>query len=91
MQKSFVIELRIVDLIGNTRPGIDNPELHLDVIEFLEKQLESIIGGMLCMEHFNLPEIHPVKDFGDTWILQISCCCKKQSHFVEERINGILK
>ena len=91
MQKSFVIELRITDLIGKTSPEIENHEYHLDIIDFLEKQLESIIGGMLCIDHFNLPEIHPVKDFGDTWILQVSCCCKKQCYYVEDRISGILK
>jgi hypothetical protein len=91
MQKSFVIELRITNLIRKTPPEIENAEYHLDVIDFLENRLENIIGGMLCMDHFILPEIHPLKDFGDTWILQISCCCKKQYYFVENRIKGILK
>jgi hypothetical protein len=91
MQQSYIIEIRITDLIERHSTIIDNPMYQLDIIIIFENQLEEILGGMLCLEHFNLPEIQPLKDFGDEWILQIVCCCKVQSSLVEDRLNKILK
>jgi hypothetical protein len=91
MQQSFIIEVRITDLIERHPTIIDNSIYHLDIIRIFENQLEEIIGGMLCLDHVNLPEIQPLKDFGDSWILQIACCCKIQSRLVEDRLNKILK
>ena len=91
MARIFVVEIRITDFIDKSyfRPG--DSGYQLNVIHLFTEQLEEIIGGILCMQHIKVPEIQPLDDAENGWVLKITCCCENQFQSVHERVNHLLK
>ena len=91
MHGTFVVEIRITDYIDKSYFTPGDAGYHLHVINQFQEQLEEIIGGMLCVQHVNLPVMRPLSDTENEWVLKIDCCCKIQFQSVRERVNLLFK
>lgn len=89
MKNSIVLELRfstasqqLLSYYGDPL----NPET--EYIFQLLNIIDDKIGGMLCFDHFCLPDSR--SSFVDRrWAINIGCCCEKHAREVEERLKDI--
>ena len=86
MKNSIVLELRFSDaseqLLSYHGDSI-NPET--EYIYQLINIIDEKVGGMLCFEHFCLPDSRSSYD-DNKWAINIHCCCEKHAEKVEERL-----
>lgn len=54
------------------------------------EHIEEETGGVLCFEHFNLPEL-TVSHKGKNWIMRIKCCCDDHQERLHERVLQLLR
>jgi hypothetical protein len=89
MKNSIVLELsfsadsqQLLSYYGDSL----NPET--EYIFQLINIIDEKIGGMLCLDHFCLPDAR--SSFVDSrWAININCCCEKHAQCVEERLKKI--
>ena len=89
MKNSIVLELRFSaasqQLLSYYGDAV-NPET--EYIFQLINIIDERIGGMLCFEHFGLPDAR--SSFMDRqWAINITCCCEKHAQLVEDRLKTI--
>jgi hypothetical protein len=86
MKNSIVLELRFSsasrELLSYYADSL-NPET--EYIFQLINIIDDKIGGMLCFDHFGLPDLRSSCIDG-RWAINISCCCEKHAQHVEERL-----
>jgi hypothetical protein len=89
MKNSIVLELRfsaasqqLLSYYGDSL----NPET--EYIYQLINIIDEKLGGMLCFDHFCLPDSR--SSFMDgQWAININCCCERHAQQVEERLKAI--
>lgn len=91
MARRYYFELQISDYIGEKFFEHGDLEYRVNIINFFQRQLEEVIGGMLCITHFAVPEILPLINFDDFTSIRIECCCADQCSLVGDRIKLLLK
>jgi hypothetical protein len=86
MKNSIVLELRFSSasqqLLSQYGRSL-NPET--EYIFQLINIIDDKIGGILCFDHYCLPDARS-SNTGDRWTININCCCEKQAQQVEERL-----
>jgi hypothetical protein len=86
MKNAIILELRFSSasqqLLSHYGDSL-NPET--EYIFQLINIIEDKIGGMLCFDHFCLPDLHS-RCIGDRWAININCCCEEHAQQVEERL-----
>jgi hypothetical protein len=86
MKNSIVLELRFSSasqqLLSQYGRSL-NPET--EYIFQLINIIDDKIGGILCFDHYCLPDSRS-SNTGDRWTININCCCEKQAQQVEERL-----
>lgn len=86
MKNSIVLELRFSaasqQLLSNYGDSL-NPET--EYIFQLINIIDDKIGGMLCFDHYCLPDCRS-SCIGRQWVININCCCEKHAQQVEERL-----
>lgn len=92
MTHDYFLEVEFTDYVDKSLLKTPDGRMYqLNIFNLFHRQLEEIIGGMLCIHHFHLPEILPPFMSEDTWILKIRCCCPEQRRYIGERIDILLK
>ena len=89
MKNSIVLELRFSaasqELLSNYGDSL-NPET--EYIFQLINIIDEKIGGMLCFDHYCLPDSRS-RWLSNRWAININCCCEKHAQQVEERLKDI--
>jgi hypothetical protein len=85
-----VIEVELRDQRGKTYLQEKQDAQNVYLISKFESRIYEEIGGMLCMQHFHLPECEPVYT-RHRWVVKVDCCCQQQMDEVEERLNAAFK
>ena len=92
MHNEYVLEVEFRDYIDKRLLKSQHGRTYqLRIFNVFYKQLDEVIGGMLCIDHVSLPEILPPLFLDNTWILKISCCCAHQRMKVGDRLDLLLK
>ena len=87
MMRPVTIEVELQDKNGQRIFKLPRDQ---SLIHSLQRHLEVVMGGMLCMGHYDLPEFKTVFSRG-RWVVQISCCCATQMQSLEERLQEIFR
>ena len=85
-----VIEVELRDLRGKTYLQEKKDAQNEHLISKFEHRISEEVGGLLCMDHFHLPECEPVYT-RRRWVVKVTCCCQDQMDQVEERLNTAFK
>ena len=89
MKNSIVLELRFSaasqQLLSYNGDSL-NPET--EYIYQLINIIDDKIGGMLCFDHFCLPDSRS-SCIDNRWAINIGCCCEKHAQQVEERLKDL--
>lgn len=89
MANSIVLELRFSaasqQLLSNYGDAL-NPET--EYIYQLINIIDEKTGGMLCLDHYCLPDARS-SFVNNRWSININCCCEKHAQQVEERLKSI--
>ena len=89
MKNSIVLELRFSaasqQLLSHYGDSL-NPET--EYIFQLINIIDDKIGGMLCFDHFCLPDLRS-SCINDRWAINIGCCCENHAQHVEQRLKDM--
>jgi hypothetical protein len=85
-----IIEVELRDLRGKTYLQEKKDAQNLHLISKFENRITEEVGGMLCMNHFHLPDCEPVYT-RRRWVVKVTCCCQEQMDQVEHRLNTAFK
>ena len=85
-----VIEVELRDLRGKTYLQEKKDAQNVHLISKFEHRISEEVGGLLCRDHFHLPECEPVYT-RRRWVVKVTCCCQDQMDQVEERLNTAFK
>jgi hypothetical protein len=89
MKNSIVLELRfsaasqqLLSYYG------DSLNTETEYIFQLMNIIDEKIGGMLCFDHYCLPD--PRSNYvHNQWAININCCCEKHAQLVEARLKTL--
>jgi len=80
--KTHVLEVELRDRYGNV--CLTSAQDRGWTSNFQER-IENKTGGMLCIDHMQIPQTQPAY-LKQRWVVKVTCCCHKHTIAVEQRL-----
>ena len=90
MTDKFVIQVDFFDLIGSKITQRKGSRYNINVGQLIFEVLDEEIGGLLCIEHFHIPQVEAPRE-ESFFQVEIHCCCNFQKIAVRRRLAEIFK
>lgn len=85
MANTLTIEVEVRDYSSRQLLTIESDPLEISLINTLRDTLDEKLGGMLCMNHFQLPSCTSEYTRG-RWVVSVTGCCRHHMNMVERRL-----
>jgi hypothetical protein len=80
------IEVEVRDYSSQQLLKMQSDPLDISLINSLRDTLDRQLGGMLCMDHFQLPGCAAEYSRG-RWVVSVTTCCRHHMITVERRLH----
>lgn len=84
------IEVEVRDYSSQQLLRLQSDPLDISLINSLRDTLDCQLGGMLCMDHFQLPGCAAEYSRG-RWVVTVTTCCRPHMTAVEHRLHEMYK